>query len=104
MYKSFTPEQWSLYAGSMDCNAAANALNAAFVEACQKFDKDLAAGVQVPQAMHNAMEVWWKTAKKYSKYGACDTEPRVKAQWEITCYVTRKLGLMNADTLYNQVW
>lgn len=60
----FTAEQWQLFASSMDCSAAVDALNMTL--------NDQVNSGQNRRAVESAM---YKTMNQHSKYGATDSEP-----------------------------
>lgn len=66
---NLTPQQWELYASSMDCSEAAEALNRAAEQAI--------ASSTCAQA---ALKKLFPVLDKYSGFGACDTEPRWVAE------------------------
>lgn len=66
---NLTPAQWELYASSMDCSEAAEALNRAAEEA-------IASSV----SKWEAMKKMTPTMRKYADFGACDTEPQYVAK------------------------
>lgn len=66
---NLTPSQWELYASSMDCSAAAEALNRAAEQA-------IASSSSAWEALKKLLPVM----NKYSEFGACDTEPRWVAE------------------------
>ena len=61
---NLTPEQWELYASSMDCAAAAEALN----RAAEKAIGSSANAWEALKKLHMTMQ-------KYHRFGACDSEP-----------------------------
>lgn len=61
---NLTPSQWELYTSSMDCSEAAEALNRAAEQAIASSSDAIGAARKLAPAL-----------KKYSKFGACDSEP-----------------------------
>lgn len=66
---SLTPEQWQLYASSMDCSEAAEALNRAAEDAIASSSND-----------YEALKKLHMTMQKYHRFGACDSEPAYVAE------------------------
>lgn len=62
---ALTPDQWQLYTASMDCTEAAKVLNNQF----NHLSKRGAPRDEFESTMHKLM-------CEYSKFGACDSEPR----------------------------
>lgn len=67
---TLTADEWELFTLTMDCTAAADALNAA-----------LAVAMTLP-TRREAYEYWLAEAEAWDRYGAADTEPRSVA-WSV---------------------
>ena len=61
---NLTPEQWQLYASSMDCSEAAEAMNRAT-------EKAIESSASAWEALRKLSPVM----RRYSSFGACDSEP-----------------------------
>lgn len=65
---NLTLDQWELFdiPGANECVPALN--------------EQLATAISTSRSSGEAMEKFWPTLRKYSKFGACDSEPRWVAQ------------------------
>jgi hypothetical protein len=66
---TLTAAGWDLYTSSMNCARAATALNRAV-------ERAINSGMDRREAYDHV----YKVMDKYSKFGACDTEPRAKLE------------------------
>lgn len=68
---NLTAEEWDLYTASMDCSMAADYLNKTLNHALAQPSKE------------DAWSMMAATMAKFSRFGACDTEPRSVARYYI---------------------
>ena len=72
-----TGEDWQLYTCSMKCGTAARGLTAALKRAFKHFEKNMGRdGKSAAETLGDAYKLVGEAMGKYSKFGACDTEPR----------------------------
>jgi len=69
-----TADEWELYTSSMKCGSAARALTAALKKSMRLYAKDSTLYIS------DALEPFYVAARKWSKYGADDSEPHYHAR------------------------
>jgi|7_EtaG_2_1085326.scaffolds.fasta_scaffold201265_1 hypothetical protein len=75
-------DSWELYSDMDGVEGVAEVLTMTLENAKKQFTQDLATKTG-PEAMRDAWGSVYKKLAEYDSYGACDTEPRAVARYEL---------------------